>query len=78
MIWLSAGLSLLIFSFMSLLSLIVLAAATAPIGMGLIGKAAMEAIGRNPAAAADIKSSMILALVFCEFTALIGAVALFL
>lgn len=42
------------------------------IGMGLIGLGAMNALGRNPSASKEIGKNMILALVFCEFAALLA------
>jgi len=36
------------------------------IAIGLIGLAAMNAIGRNPSAAGEVKSTMILAIAFAE------------
>jgi F-type H+-transporting ATPase subunit c len=36
------------------------------IGIWLIGLGAMNAIGRNPSAAGDVKSTMILAIAFAE------------
>ena len=36
------------------------------IGIGMLAKAAMEAIGRNPDAAGKIQTNMILAIVFAE------------
>lgn len=36
------------------------------IAIGLIGFAAMAAIGRNPSAAGEVKSTMILAIAFAE------------
>ena len=42
------------------------------IGMGLIGLGAMNALGRNPSASKEIATNMILALVFCEFSALLA------
>ncbi len=36
------------------------------IGIGLIGAKAVEAIGRNPEAASQIRTMMILAIGFCE------------
>lgn len=48
------------------------------IAIGLIGKGAMEAIGRNPAAAKQIFTPMILALAFAELLGLLSFLALFL
>lgn len=56
------------------LSLIKLAAALAiglgaigpGIGIGLLGKSAMDAIGRNPEATDKIRTNMILAIAFAE------------
>lgn len=44
------------------------------IGVGLIGKGAMEAMGRNPEAAAKIQTNMILAIVFTEAIAIYALV----
>ncbi|MCD7901576.1 MAG: ATP synthase F0 subunit C [Bacteroides sp.] len=51
-----------------------LAAIGAGIGIGKIGSSAMEAIGRQPEAANDIRTSMILAIAFIEGVAIIGLV----
>mgnify|MGYP006283528471 FL=1 len=40
------------------------------IGIGLIGKAAMEALGRNPEARGPIAANMILAIAFAEAVAI--------
>jgi len=48
------------------------------IGIGLIGLGAMNAIGRNPNAANEIKSNMLIALAFAEFLGLLAFLALFL
>lgn len=48
------------------------------IAIGLIGKGAMEAIGRNPAAAKEVFTPMILALAFAELLGLLAFLALFL
>lgn len=44
------------------------------LGVGLIGKSAMEAIGRNPEAATKIQSSMILVAAFAEAIAIYALV----
>jgi F-type H+-transporting ATPase subunit c len=44
------------------------------IGIGLIGSKAMEAIGRNPEAMGDIRTNMILAIVFAESVAIYALV----
>jgi F-type H+-transporting ATPase subunit c len=44
------------------------------IGIGLIGAKAMEAIGRNPEAMGDIRTNMILAIVFAESVAIYALV----
>ncbi|HOX30214.1 MAG TPA: ATP synthase F0 subunit C [Candidatus Paceibacterota bacterium] len=44
------------------------------IGVGLIGKGAMEAMGRNPEAASKIQTNMILAIVFTEAIAIYALV----
>lgn len=40
------------------------------IGIGIIGGKAMEAIGRNPEALNEIRTNMILTIVFCEALAI--------
>jgi F-type H+-transporting ATPase subunit c len=40
------------------------------IGIGIIGGKAMEAIGRNPEALNQIRTNMILTIVFCEALAI--------
>lgn len=40
------------------------------IGIGIIGGKAVEAIGRNPEALNDIRTNMILSIVFCEALAI--------
>ena len=52
-----------------------LAAIGAGIGIGQIGKGAVDAIARQPEAANDIRSNMILAAALVEGVALLGAVA---
>ena len=47
------------------------------IGIGLIGRGAMEAIGRNPEAAGSIVSNMILAIVFAEALGILALVVSF-
>jgi len=44
------------------------------IGVGLIGKGAMEAMGRNPEASGKIQTNMILAIVFAEAIAIYALV----
>ena len=44
------------------------------IGIGLIGKGAMEAMGRNPEASSKIQTSMILAIAFAEAVAIYALV----
>ncbi len=48
------------------------------IGIGLIGAAAMNAIGRNPAAAKEVFTPMLLALAFAELLGLLAFLSLFL
>ena len=48
------------------------------VAIGLIGKGAMEAIGRNPAAAKEVFTPMIMALAFAELLGLLAFLALFL
>jgi len=51
-----------------------IAAIGAGIGIGKIGSSAMEAIGRQPEAAGDIRTNMILAIAFIEGVAIIALV----
>ena len=44
------------------------------IGIGLIGAGSVQAIGRNPEAAATIQTTMILTLAFCEAIAIYALV----
>jgi F-type H+-transporting ATPase subunit c len=44
------------------------------IGIGMIGKGAMDAIGRNPEAAGKIQTAMILAIAFAEAIAIYALV----
>jgi len=44
------------------------------LAIGLIGKAAMEAIGRNPEATGKIQTGMILAIAFAEAVAIYALV----
>ena len=48
------------------------------LAIGLIGKSAMEAIGRNPSAAKEVFTPMLLALAFAELIALLAFLSLFL
>lgn len=52
-----------------------LAAVGAGIGVGMIGKGAVEAIARQPEATNDIRANMILAAALVEGVALLAAVA---
>ena len=52
-----------------------LAAIGAGIGIGQIGKSAVESIARQPEAANDIRGAMILTAAFVEGVALLAAVA---
>ncbi len=52
-----------------------LAAMGAGIGIGQIGKGAVEGIARQPEASNDIRANMILAAALVEGVALLGAVA---
>ena len=47
----------------------------AGLGLGKIGGSAMDAIARQPEAAGDIRSSMILTAAFIEGVALFGVIA---
>jgi F-type H+-transporting ATPase subunit c len=44
------------------------------LGIGLIGKSAMEAIGRNPEASGKISTNMILAIAFTDAIAIFALV----
>lgn len=44
------------------------------LGIGMLGKGAMEAIGRNPEAESQIRTSMILAIAFAEAIAIYALV----
>ncbi|MCK9415016.1 MAG: ATP synthase F0 subunit C [Prolixibacteraceae bacterium] len=55
-----------------------LAVIGAGIGIGKIGGSAMEAIGRQPSAIGDIRTSMIIMAALVEGTALFGIVVCFL
>ena len=52
-----------------------IAALGAGVGIGQIGKGAVEAIARQPEAAGDIRSNMILTAAFVEGVALFGVIA---
>ena len=47
------------------------------IGIGMIGRGAMEAIGRNPEASGKVVSNMILAIVFAEALGILALVVSF-
>ena len=51
-----------------------LVAIGAGIGVGLIGSAAMEGIARQPEAAADIRTNMIIAAALVEGVSLLGEI----
>ena len=48
------------------------------LAIGLIGKSAMEAIGRNPSAAKEVFTPMLMALAFAELLGLLAFLSLFL
>lgn len=52
-----------------------IAALGAGVGIGQIGKGAVEAIARQPEAAGDIRSNMILTAAFVEGVAFLGVIA---
>lgn len=52
-----------------------IAALAAGLGIGQIGKGSVESIARQPEAAGDIRSSMILTAAFIEGVALLGVIA---
>lgn len=47
---------------------------SAAIGIGLIGLSALNALGRNPEKAGEIRTLMVTAIVFAEALAIIGIV----
>ena len=55
-----------------------LPAVGAAIGVGLIGAAALNALGRNPEKVSDIRTMMITAIVFADSLAIIGIIVAFL
>jgi F-type H+-transporting ATPase subunit c len=44
------------------------------IGIGLVGGKGLEAMGRNPEAAGEIRTNMLLGIVFCESVAIYALV----
>lgn len=46
----------------------------AAFGIGIIGSAALSALGRNPEKLSDIRTLMITAIVFCDSLAIIGII----
>ena len=48
------------------------------LAIGLIGKSAMETIGRNPSAAKEVFTPMLMALAFAELLGLLAFLSLFL
>ena len=54
-----------------------LPAVGATIGVGLIGAAALNALGRNPEKVSDIRTMMITAIVFADSLASIGIIVAF-
>ncbi|MDE1192540.1 MAG: ATP synthase F0 subunit C [Arachidicoccus sp.] len=52
-----------------------IAALAAGVGIGQIGKGAVEAISRQPEAAGDIRSNMVLTAAFVEGVAFLGVIA---
>lgn len=55
-----------------------LAGLGAGIGLGLIGAKTMESMARQPEIASQLRTNMLIAMVFVEFVALLGIVAGFL
>jgi F-type H+-transporting ATPase subunit c len=51
-----------------------LAAGLAAIGLGMVGAAAVGAVGRNPEALGKVRTMMILAMAFVDALAIIGLV----
>lgn len=56
--------------FISIAILMALGVAMPALGIGKIGSAALDAIGRNPEAASKIQTAMILAIAFTEAIAI--------
>lgn len=54
-----------------------LPAVAAAIGVGVIGSAALNALGRNPEKVSDIRTMMITAIVFADSLAIIGIIVAF-
>ncbi len=54
-----------------------LPALAAAIGVGMIGVAALNALGRNPEKVSDIRTMMITAIVFADSLAIIGIIVAF-
>ena len=54
-----------------------LPAAGAAMGVGFIGAAALNALGRNPEKLSDIRTLMITAIVFSDSLAIIGIIVAF-
>jgi F-type H+-transporting ATPase subunit c len=54
-----------------------LPAFAAAIGVGMIGAAALNALGRNPEKVSDIRTMMITAIVFADSLAIIGIIVAF-
>ena len=46
----------------------------AALGIGFIGSAALNSLGRNPEKLGDIRTLMITAIVFCDSLAIIGLI----
>lgn len=63
---------------MNLLPIALIGVIGSGVGIGLIGKGAMEAIGRNPSASGKILVQMLLAIALCEVPALLAFATLFL
>ena len=51
-----------------------IAGGLAAVGLGLVGAAAVGAVGRNPGAMGDVRTMMILAMSFVDALAIIGLV----
>ena len=54
-----------------------LPALAAALGVGMIGAAALNALGRNPERLGDIRTLMITAIVFADSLAIIGIIVAF-
>lgn len=70
--------SFYLFFSLNMESLAVLGVIGSGLGIGMIGMAAMNAIGRNPSASGDINAKMLTAIALCEVPGLLAFASLFL